>query len=1072
MGDIRPTAKWANRILRPLTSIHHRLEKHQDNLSILANVNVKGPRGNHEGWPSASASTSANHQNRPRSSSAAPFFAAAAASTKDANIASAREYGSESNSEPDDPVWVPGKPVKRRIRHSYSSRGQGSRGGRRRSRMTIRSPEVQRTLPGAIEIVTPLITGKKKTAAGLVEGTVLPRRLFDDGAGAGAGAATAAVAANGRRKTRASYGGMSSTSTTSNSFYAVYNTPWKEALDRCGNPGLADIVRVLDRLLIKFLLSTRVNQQEPQQHGSGGGARSLFSTAVRRLPEFIAEEQILQSAEKGRSDEDMCDAYFTELEACYAPSGNGWTPLREAVRAQGISLVSAMLQKPCFTGLMICRLLDICVERQEYDAVESLLSGLLASSTITMGETYDRPTAFDSGGFPGDDPVQFLYGYWMRAPGRRAFVFDEIAKLLLCGGLPAEWMVTTRWKKIVDAAIQSLSSEENDSAAAAHLLEAVLLSASGVFPGRRRIEDIVARGGGLDRMHPGQSGPDMASWAAVSLCRRQQQQQSPSPIPIQDALSNLASSLVTALCGMHLARSFTAQQHQQHQGGVGMRVRTIIGSTAFHVQQEIEMYYLSDSMAELLSTPSYALRRSSILLGESLAQCNSSHYQQQLSTPTPGNNVRTFYQTVSSRSDIIKELADLARQVFSCTQRVRRTVVDQPGTPVDVRDRVVQLTEMSNQRCLTLFLGRVAAETAMQMAESTVDPDDHVWAVEVQERVAARQACLQELSGDTGATGSDDDRRDNGSADEGRGLYRWEESIEEWVAATPVTKVRTKKRLVIERSVGGHASNSSRASNSQSPSRASSTPEHTMSSVTSSASSCLPLKRSYPEPAQSAKKRRRPASWGGVMQRPRASSTSSSSTRASVVETTVSADHEKFDDHYDWQNNSRSEFRRRNELMVSLREPMPMPMVIQGLNFDHHLSPLPTSPTLSTPPPPPPHQFPQPSVGYNQSSPGYQSSHETSSPASINMGVHPHPPPEPESESEPDEAGDTDTDTDEDDLCQLSRSDPSGKASRLLFCGSTPPAKRIIPRRPSISKPVTTVSAAEDEDSDDELSFL
>ena len=35
----------------------------------------------------------------------------------------------------------------------------------------------------------------------------------------------------------------------------------------------------------------------------------------------------------------------------------------------------------------------------------------------------------------------------------------------------------------------------------------------------------------------------------------------------------------------------------------------------------------------------------------------------------------------------------------------------------------------------------------------------------------------------------------------------------------------------------------------------------------------------------------------------------------------------------------------------------------------------------------------------------------------------------------------------------------------------TPPAKRIIPRQ-SISKPIAIVSVAEDEDSDDELSFL
>jgi hypothetical protein len=81
---------------------------------------------------------------------------------------------------------------------------------------------------------------------------------------------------------------------------------------------------------------------------------------------------------------------------------------------------------------------------------------------------------------------------------------------------------------------------------------------------------------------------------------------------------------------------------------------------------------------------------------------------------------------------------------------------------------------------LSTFLGRVAVEAAMEFAESTGEPDDHVWAVEVQETVISllgkkepSPVSLEELEG----------QRPRG------GCFRWEESIGEWVARTPEIKL-------------------------------------------------------------------------------------------------------------------------------------------------------------------------------------------------------------------------------------------------------------------------------------------
>lgn len=818
MTDIRPTAKWANRMLRPLTSIYHRLEKHQENLSIIANAKSQTKN------QTRNARDLSTHGSRSSAFRSSASRAGAGG-------------GSSSDGEPDDPAWIPGKPEKRRIRHSYSSRGQHNR-NRRRSRLSIRSPEVQRTLPGAIEIATPLITGKR-AGRSLLEGSgqSARRRLFRD---TSPGTDRESSEADEGRKTGRATCFGAATTTTGSRCYAVYNRPWKEALDRSGDSGLVDIVRLLDQLFLKFLHNTRMQPQQPAR-----GARSLLSIAVRRLPEFIAAEQEMQDEEDEDNDEDMCDAYFTELEAHYAPGGNGWHPLREAVRAQGIYLVSEMLRNKCVTKLIACRLLEGCLNQQEYDALELLFSRFLG----TLDDTYGYPASFDSilSSSWCDDPVQLLSTYYVRNPGCRAFVFEELAKLLGRRVIPPEWLVTSQWKRFVDAAIQSLSTEEDDSAAAAHLIEAVVLSAGSVHPAMEMDMPMVAARVNSKSADLSVRAKDTRASAMHAIELRRDH--SPCPIPVQDALNNLTMSLITALCGMYLART------------AALRVRGILGYLAFTLQREIESRVPSDE-AELSTF--HTLRRGSVLLGESLLRCGEESQRasetcrvedgrERSSSSNSTSTLQQFYQVLSSRSEVIKELAVLARQVFRCSERVHhhhyRSKHDdhQSRASLAVRSKVMQLAEMSSnerrkhhQRHLSTFLGKVAAETAMQLAEATVDPDDHVWTGEVQEVVLFQEPLPAKPLMEDQVDGADDRQHEH----EQVGLYRWEESIEEWVARTPV---RGRTRIDFKPAVGvGLGSPSSSASTASA--RSASPGPSDASSMTSSAPSepgSVPAKRKF-----------------------------------------------------------------------------------------------------------------------------------------------------------------------------------------------------------------------------------
>lgn len=825
MGDVRPTAKWANRMLRPLTSIHHRLEKHNE---IIASIGDLRTKARHD-------QTESKGKGKGRGKGKGCARSSPPQSTTSLKAHEPVESCSFSDEEEvNDPAWVPGNQVKRRLKHNYSSRGQRN-GARKRSRLTIRSPEVPKTLPGAIEIATPLITGT--AVQGREEWSSVRKQLFRNalapgGSGGGGGGKGIGVTGEQRRAPR----------TTSSTWFPAYQGSWKQILDLSGDAGLVDIAHLLDRIFVNFLNNTRAPSG---QHGRG--ARSLLSMTARRLPEFIAEEQKIQDeAGEEEGDVDMCDAYFTELEAHYAPSGNGWQPLREAVRAQGMRLVSEMMQNGWIGKVATCRLLEECMGHDEPDAFELLLSRYL-----TTVVSYDYPTSFDPPAPPRNfqDPVQLLSAYYARFVTRRGFVFGQLSGLLARGAIPPEWMVTSLWKRCVDGAVKSLSTDGSTSAAATRLVEAVILSSGNIC---LEAKTTTSQLSGLNTLRPGRPrGNTRASTNAAHLPN----DPSPCPIPIQDALSNLTSSLVSALCGMCIARSQSLGAHEQ---ATGVKAGKTVQSLAFQIQRAAGM----DTLAHEVDGPSYqASRRGYVLIGHCMLRCGEQGEEKKEEEeeedgsleatrpldPVARRNIEAFFLSLAAQPDMIKELSEFTQQVFRYGGQMRKC--EKSPTPVEVQVRILQLASLTDARGISSLLGKVAAETAMELAEITVDADDHAWALEVQEK-AADASLTREQRAQGGLSSSP-------PGSQSHGLYRWEESIGEWIARTPAPKARA---LPMFPSVAPNAhptgSRSRRPSTvacSTSSSFSSGTPaKESVSSATSSAPSVsVPMKRLIPTPVSS-----------------------------------------------------------------------------------------------------------------------------------------------------------------------------------------------------------------------------
>ncbi|PYI34135.1 hypothetical protein BP00DRAFT_423417 [Aspergillus indologenus CBS 114.80] len=767
MEDIRPTARWANRMLRPLTSVYHRLEKHHEIRASVADAKTKANAGN--------------------------------ASTERISVSSNRSGQSATDQgctypdeEPDDPAWIPGRPPSRRIRHNYSTRGQRN-GARRRTRLTIQSPEAQRPLPGAIEIATPLITGRSHGS--LDTSSSIRKQLFRN-----------VISATGDGEASDSRKGTRS----NNSSFPAYQGSWKEVLDICGNPGFVDIARYLDQVLLKFLNNTRETPTAIPQHAQRTrGPRSLMSMALRRLPDFIAEEQILQDEIEEDGEVDMCDAYFTELEAFYAPNDSGWQPLREAARARGIHLISDMIRRGWIPRLAACRLLKVCLEHDEFDAFESLLSRCLLDVA-----TYDYPSAFEPSKASDyrEDPIRVLRVYYSRVPSRRSFFYDELAKLLTRGVFPPEWMVTSLWKKCVDGAIQSVSAGDGDSAAATKAVEAIVLASAGIYSNTGAIS---ARFKGPAAQRSVRSKDTRASTTNASSLL---EGRAPCPVPIQDALSNLIASLVTALCGMCITRTQASGPDERTSG---LKIRQMVTRFAFNVQRAIGN---TSTPGEIQAQGLQSLRRGYVLLGDVVLQANEDVPYDLImcSDALSEQHMNTFCLLLAAQQDTVKELAEFVRQVFHCCGHARKS--EPTRTPRGIKDTVTRLARLTSLAGVSLLLDKVAAETAMLLAEVTLDEDDHAWALEMQGEAISSQQEQRAATRPTATSAA----AGEASADQPSDTYRWEDSIGEWVANTPASKpLATRPKLASNLD----CSMSSSASASPAPS------ETMASSMTSSAPS-------------------------------------------------------------------------------------------------------------------------------------------------------------------------------------------------------------------------------------------
>lgn len=194
------------------------------------------------------------------------------------------------------------------------------------------------------------------------------------------------------------------------------------------------------------------------------GTRSLFSTCLRRVPEYISDEEFGCKADGSDNGIGISSTIYNDLEAFGSSPRGGWKPLREVVRSHGINLLGAAINQGLITAPEARYFVNVCLRCRAFDEGERLVEYILNAANRALTSPAPVISIFDLVTLDLFARITFRYG----------FQYRQLTKLLLHGYLPCGWMSGNEMVPCWNRLIASLTKANNESTDAAILLRAAL----------------------------------------------------------------------------------------------------------------------------------------------------------------------------------------------------------------------------------------------------------------------------------------------------------------------------------------------------------------------------------------------------------------------------------------------------------------------------------------------------------------------------------------------------------------------------------------------------------------------
>ena len=200
------------------------------------------------------------------------------------------------------------------------------------------------------------------------------------------------------------------------------------------------------------------------------GAKSLFSSCLRKVPEHIIEEQRQADHLDPDSHIDVSAAVYEDLESFGSIGNDGWKPLREVLRAHGISLLSNAIRDGVIDHVRARGLVIICIQQLAHDEGEKIVEAMLAVSKPLRRPRCNELDLF----IMEESQAIYTLHYFETTSHRRRFFFAQMARLISNGKLPMEWISSRDLVSYWNSALASIAANDHDFTEALSCVKALL----------------------------------------------------------------------------------------------------------------------------------------------------------------------------------------------------------------------------------------------------------------------------------------------------------------------------------------------------------------------------------------------------------------------------------------------------------------------------------------------------------------------------------------------------------------------------------------------------------------------
>ncbi|MCJ1336537.1 hypothetical protein MMC09_001813 [Bachmanniomyces sp. S44760] len=503
-----------------------------------------------------------------------------------------------------------------------------------------------------------------------------------------------------------------------------------------------------------LLSSTKSSQKEPIF-----GARTLFSTCLKRVPDYIAEECSWNEDEVSGKDVDVGSAIYDDLETYGSTSKHGWKPLRAIVRAHGISLVGNAIQD----GLIHHQIAPFLIEASLAEGSTSEARCLILSMLISaMASETSLPDSDDDNSHI-TVTLDVLRRYACKT-GDWGCVYRLLAYTVQHDFLNSSWVSspdTARryWKH----AVQSVASQDEYAHDAALLLQALIFHAEGVDYERiqcishsRRLQPSDRTTRSKTRLEQGDN--------IIRIDRKRGVDPSPST---NDASRNTASKVLVAIAAVCMSTSTSSD--------VGTRENIVPISNFLAELSTLSVLYhdlssndrscrMATEPESRLWVPLFIQFLVTLMIDgtDSNAATMNEHLKNVIVTCSEHDTVATCMETILC-AVAATESYITSGDTFAILQRV-------------LKRSSVWLKDCSDNANLQRKFGSVITGAAFDFADRSKDSVHLDWALEVEDDITAM--CVQHHEEGSFWTPAR-------KLEDKASVFRWDDGIAEWVAKTP-----------------------------------------------------------------------------------------------------------------------------------------------------------------------------------------------------------------------------------------------------------------------------------------------